>query len=103
MYTHTTAIDLYLHQEDTNCAMYADDSDPYLIFKPSELTANVADNGETSWSGAQVDDRPKWMMTTQGWCWSHLGMSDVVKKIECCVQGMHLYNTTTIRYCLDNS
>ena len=35
-------------QEKTNDSMYADDTDLYLIFKPSELTENVAEMERTS-------------------------------------------------------
>ena len=45
---YTAAIGLVLRQENTNCSMYADDTDLYLIFKPSELTENVAETERTA-------------------------------------------------------
>ena len=44
---YTAALGLLLRQENTNYSMYADDTDLYLIFKPSELTENVAEMERT--------------------------------------------------------
>ena len=45
---YTAALGLLLRQEKTNYSMYADDTDLYLIFKPSELTENVAEMERTA-------------------------------------------------------
>ncbi len=45
---YTAAIGLLLRQEKNNYSMYADDTDLYLIFKPSELTENVAEMERTA-------------------------------------------------------
>ena len=45
---YTAALGLLLRQENTNYSMYADDTDLYLIFKPSELTENVAEMERTA-------------------------------------------------------
>ena len=45
---YTAALGLLLRQEKTNYSMYADDTDLYLIFKPSELTKNVAEMERTA-------------------------------------------------------
>ena len=45
---YTAALGLLLRQEKTNYSMYADDTDLYLIFKPSELTANVVEMEKTA-------------------------------------------------------
>ena len=45
---YTAALGLLLRQEETNYSMYADDTDLYLIFKPSELTENVAEMERTA-------------------------------------------------------
>ena len=43
-----SALGLLLRQEKTNYSMYADDTDLYLIFKPGELTENVAEMERTA-------------------------------------------------------
>ena len=45
---YTAAFGILLRQEKTNYSMYADDTDLYLIFKPSELTENVAEMERTA-------------------------------------------------------
>ena len=45
---YNAALCLLLRQEKTNYSMYADDTDLYLIFKPSELTENVAEMERTA-------------------------------------------------------
>ena len=45
---YTASLGLLLRQEKTNYSMYADDTDLYLIFKPSELTENVAEMERTA-------------------------------------------------------
>ena len=45
---YTAANGLLLRQEKTNYSMYADETDLYLIFKPSELTENVAEMERTA-------------------------------------------------------
>ena len=45
---YTAALGLLLHQENTNYSMYAGDTDIYLIFKPNELTENVAEMERTA-------------------------------------------------------
>ena len=56
---YTAALGLLLRQEETNYSMYADDTDLYLIFKPSGLTENVAKMERTAgpvrmWMAAKV-------------------------------------------------
>ena len=45
---YTAALGLLLRQEKTNYTMHADDTDLYLIFKPSELTEKVAEMVRTA-------------------------------------------------------
>ena len=56
---YTAAFGLLLRQEKTNYSMYTDDTDLYLIFKPSELTENVAEMERTAglvrwWQGSKL-------------------------------------------------
>ena len=44
---YIASLRLLLRQENTNCSMYADDTDLYLNFKPSELTENVSEMERT--------------------------------------------------------
>ena len=45
---YTAALGLILCQEKTNYSMYADDTDLYLVVKPSELSENVAEMERTT-------------------------------------------------------
>ena len=45
---YTAALGLLIRQEKINYSMYADDTDQYLIFKPTELIENVAEMERTA-------------------------------------------------------
>ena len=44
---YTAALGLFIRKKNTY-SMYADDTDLYLIFKPSELTENIAELERTA-------------------------------------------------------
>ena len=69
---YTAALGLLIRQEKTyNYSMYADDTDLYLIFKPSELTENVAGMERT------VGLVRRWMAANE------LKMNDAKTEVTC--------------------